>query len=366
MKMRLFTPGPVTVPQDIVDAASAQPLYHRSPEFMALSRSVWANLQTVFQTHDPVVVLGGSGMSGIEAAMIAAHAPGEHIVILEHGRFGQRLTQIARIHGLVPHVLSVPWGETISPDLLADHLNNLLNDPLNDPLNDLCGVWFVHAETSTGVLLDAGALTSTIRARCPDALIGMDAVTSIGIHDVKVDAWQVDMAITGVQKGLMCPPGLACVSISERAEQRLLSNPRRSYSLDLHTVLDHQREGLFTWTPPVTLVAALGAALDRILNEGLDHVWARQAASAEIVRQGARQLGLKLFGAATSNAVTVIEHRRSNEIRRELRDVHHMLVAGGQDQLSGKVFRIGTCGSITPTDAHEITEALRTVFTHLA
>ena len=364
MSMRLYTPGPVSVPQEVIEAASAQPLYHRSPEFVALSRSVWADLQTVFQTNDPVVVLSGSGMTGIEAAMIAVHAPGEEIVILEHGRFGQRLTEIARIHGITPHVLSVPWGEAISPDLLNNHLNDLLNDLL-EKHSRVSGVWFVHAETSTGVLLDAGAIASTIRTKCPEAIIGMDAVTSIGIHDVRVDAWQIDMAITGIQKGLMCPPGLACISISERAEQRLLSNSRRSYTLDLHTVLDHQREGLFTWTPPVTLVAALSASLKRILNEGLVNVWERHAASAEIVRNGARNLGLKLFGASTSNAVTVIEHHRSNEIRRALRDVHHMVVAGGQDQLSGKVFRVGTCGAVTPSDVQEITEALRTVLTHL-
>lgn len=356
MSLRLFTPGPVSVPKDVVQASSAQPLHHRSTEFLSLSQKVWADLQRVFRTDDPVVLLAGSGMSGIEAAMISVHRPGDHVAILEHGRFGQRLTEIATIYGLVPHPITVPWGEVITAEMVASHLNTR---------NDWSGVWFVHSETSTGVVLDAASITAAVRNIAPDVVVGMDAVLSLAIEEVNVAAWTIDLAICGVQKGLMCPPGLACVSISERAEHRILANQRRSYTLDLHTVLDHQREGLFAWTPPVLLVAALEVALQRILSEGLANVWQRHQTCADIVRSGVKDLGLKIFGTGTSNAVTVIEHHRSNEIRRGLEDAHRILVASGQDQYAGRMFRIGTCGMVTPSDAHDVVDALRSVLTHL-
>jgi aspartate aminotransferase-like enzyme len=356
MSLRLFTPGPVTVPDEILRALAHQPLHHRSSEFLTLSRSVWSDLQQVFRTDDPVVLLAGSGMTGIEAAMVSVHRPGDHVAILEHGRFGQRLTEIAQIYGLIPHPLRVAWGEVITSEMVAEHLGTR---------DDWSGVWFVHAETSTGVVLDAASITSAIRAVAPDIVVGMDAVLSIGIEEVNVAAWTVDIAVCGIQKGLMCPPGLACVSISERAEHHILAAGRRSYTLDLHTVLDHQREGLFAWTPPVTLVSALHVALQRILREGLEHVWHRHQTSAEIVRTGLRDLGLKIFGAATSHAVTVVEHHRSTEIRRALEDAHRILVASGQDQFSGRMFRVGTCGAVTPDDARDIVDAIHSVLTHL-
>lgn len=356
MSLRLFTPGPVTVPDEVLQASALPALHHRSGEFLSLSRSVWTDLQTVFRTDDPVVLLAGSGMTGIESAMISVHRPGDHVAVLEHGRFGQRLTEIAQIYGLIPHPLRVAWGEVITSEMVAEHLSTR---------DDWSGVWFVHAETSTGVVLDAACITSAIRAAAPDVVIGMDAVLSIGIEEVNVAAWTIDLAICGIQKGLMCPPGLACVSISERAEQRILAVGRRSYTLDLHTTLDHQRDGLFPWTPPVTLVAALHAALQRILAEGLEHVWYRHQTSADIVRTGLRELGLKFFGPSTSNAVTVIEHHRSTEIRRALEDAHRILVASGQDQFSGRMFRVGTCGAVTPDDARDVVDAIRSVLMHL-
>lgn len=356
MSLRLFTPGPVTVPIEVMRASAMPPLHHRSSEFLSLSQTVWSDLQSVFRTDDPVVVLAGSGMTGIEAAMISVHRPGDHVAILEHGRFGQRLTEIATIYGLIPHPLTVPWGEVITSEMVASHLNTR---------SDWSGVWFVHSETSTGVVLDAASITKVIRDITPDVIIGMDAVLSIAIEEVSVAAWTIDLAICGIQKGLMCPPGLACVSISERAEQHILANQRRSYTLDLHTVLDHQREGLFAWTPPVSLVAALNVALKQILSEGLTNVWQRHQTCANIVRTGVKDLGLKIFGPGTSHAVTVIEHHRSNEIRRGLEDAHRILVASGQDQYAGRMFRIGTCGMITPSDAHDVVDALRSVLTHL-
>lgn len=347
--MRLFTPGPVSVPAPVLAAGGEPPLFHRGAEFKDVAQRVWTNLRTVFQTVHPVVLLAGSGMTGIEAAMASTVRPGDVVVVLEHGRFGERLTAIAGIYGATASVLRVPWGETITSGMVADHLRTL---------DRIDHVWLVHSETSTGVTLDLEAIASTVHTNAPNALLGVDAITSLAIHPVLTDAWGLDMVVTASQKGFACPPGLAAVCVSSRAEAHMRALKPVSYTLHLPTVLDSMEKGLFPWTPPVTLVAGLDVALGMLLDEGMDRVWQRHTDLTRYLHDALRARSLPFFGNATSHAVTVVEYARSTAIKTALAERHGMVIAGGQDQLQHHVFRIGTIGWIGRADIDALMHAI--------
>jgi aspartate aminotransferase-like enzyme len=295
-------------------------------------------------------------MTGIESSIASTVRPGDRALVLVHGRFGERIVDMLHRWGASVIVCSVAWGETIG----ADHLRRTLTG--HPPFDH---VWMVHSETSTGVLTSIEDLLPLVRIHSPSALIGVDAVTSIGIHPVFVDAWGLDLVAAGIQKGLMCPPGLAVVAISERAQSRMHEQPR-AYTLHLPTVLQQQVKGLFAWTPPVTLVRGLGAALDRIHTEGVSEVWGRHARVSQYLRESLIERGFSLFGAATSNALVAIADERSERIRELLRMEHDIIVAGGQDRMSGQLLRIGCCGATTMRDISELMTAVDAVLKELS
>jgi len=341
---KLFTPGPVEIPQEVAEASARQPLHHRSQEFQTLSHRVWKNLQTVFRTTGPVAVLGGSGMSGIEACLTSLFRPAETILVLNNGRFGERITTMGRIHGVNVIEIVAPWGSSIDAAAVGEVLSQNKN---------VRGIWFVHSETSTGVLIDARAIAAIARSVIPEILICVDAVTSIAIHEFETSQWDIDVAVAGIQKGLMCPPGLSCCALSIRALDRVITDVPQTYTLNLQTVLSHHDRGLFAWTPPVSLVAALDVALSLIKDEGLDSVWLRHATVAHALRERLVAHGSNLFGNATSNALVAVEDVRADEIKKRLHDRHGIVIAGGQDALSGRIFRIGTCGSVVLQDVDD-------------
>ncbi len=351
MITRLFTPGPVQLPEAVLRAMSQPPMYHRSAEFEERSRTLWDGLARVFHTTQPVMVLAGSGTTGIEAMMCNVFAPGDHVIVVEHGRFGKRLSELARTIGLHTNMLTVSWGNDVPTDLIVDAVASAPNCK---------GLWLVHSETSTGVTLNLEEISTAVRAVRPDILIAVDAVTSIGIHPLRMDDWNVDAVACGSQKGLLSPPGLACVSLSQRATEAMEGIPPRGYALDLRRIRDSQERGLFTWTPPVTLVHAMAAAVELLLAEGMEHVWSRHLHQANVLRQGLRDRGYTLFGQATSNAVTCVEVDDGAALRHALFRDHGIVVAAGQDELAARLIRIGTCGAIGIKDIMDLLAALDT------
>lgn len=349
---RLFTPGPVPVPDNVVHACAAQPLYHRSAAFKETSIRVWNALARVYRTQAPVLVLAGSAMTGIEAAVASLHTPGDQVLVLNNGRFAERCSTILERYGCTVDEIVVEWGETITAEQVIATLTSM-------PTPD--AVWITHSETSTGVTLDLRVIASAIRECAPHALVCVDAVTSMAVHPVETDAWDLDVVITGIQKGLCCPPGLACVSLSERAQRRLGTLSPRAYTLELSTVLKHYHEHLFAWTPPVTLVAGLDVALTSILDVGMEATWQKHQQVADHLRTRLRTMGLTLFGKSTSNAVTAVEHPHADHFRRRLWEQHQIVVAGGQDRLAGRILRIGTCGPYTIHDIDLLCTALEDV-----
>ncbi len=352
MIKRLFAPGPVPVPPDVVEACARPVLHHRSSEFKDLSQDVWRNLQTVFCTSNPVLILAGSGMTGIEACIASTVAPGDKVLVICHGRFGERLSHINRCYGASVIELIVEWGETVPIDLIEQRLQAESN---------ISTVWLVHSETSTGVALDLESISAVVHRYAPDALLMIDAVLSIAIQEVQTDRWKLDAVVTGIQKGLMCPPGLACVSASERMISRMQSREPRSYTLDLNTILKDQQRGLFTWTPPVSLIAGLHVALTNICSRGLPEVWTHHTDLADSVRQNAIRRGMALYGTSNAMGVVVLEHSQSSEIIHELDRVHNMIVIDGQDHLEHRVIRIGTCGSYTNEMMNDLFDAIDVV-----
>lgn len=348
MPQRLYTPGPVRIPQAILDACARPPMHHRTTAFRELSERIWQNLQRTFLTKEPVVVLAGSSMTGIEAVAWSLHKPGDQALVIEHGRFGERIGHILGLAGVTVQTLRAPWGRSVSVDDVMQAI---------DEAGDLASIWLVHSETSTGVTLDLEGIARAVRAERPDIMICVDAVSSIAVHEVKVDEWELDAVICGTQKGLMCPPGLACLSLSNRARRHLDTLPQRIYTLNLHEVLAHRRKGLFVWTPPVTLLAGLDTALDIILEEGMEHVWARHMQVTNRLHRELTGRGFALFGEASSHALTAVLHDRSEDIRQALEEWHGIIVAGGQDHLHGTMLRIGTCGSMTSGDIRDFMTA---------
>lgn len=346
----LFTPGPVMVPQAILDELIHQPLHHRSEDFKVISEQVWQQLQRVFRTTSPVVVVAGSAMNAIEAAIQAVHRAGDRVLVLSYGRFSERIVEICTIHGFTPVVYEVPWGETIHHEQLREFLQTQ---------DVFSGAWLVHSETSTGVTVDLRSIAHLIKEHSPKCILGVDAVTSIGIHPVLTDEWELDIVICGVQKGLMCPPGLACISLSPAAQERIRSHSNASsYSMNLLHILDAQKKRVFRFTPPTSLIRALHVALEHIERETLEHVWQRHSHVTHVLQTWLTENGFLLYGVHTSNALTIIEYSESDALQKYLFDRHKIIVAGGQEQLAGRVLRIGTCGATTVDSLQPLLMAL--------
>lgn len=354
MIQQLYTPGPVPVPPEIRNAGSV--LHHRSDAFLDLSQRLWSNLKKVFRTESPVAVLSGSGMCGIESVVASTVRHGDAVVVLNHGRFGQRLVQINTIYGATVHNLEVEWGQTITPGMVEHYLSTLSN---------ITAVWCVHSETSTGVLLDLESIAHVIRKYFPSALILVDGVLGVGIEKLEVDLWGIDAVVTGIQKGLRCPPGIACVSVSQRAHEHMKMVPQATYTMHLPTVLADLDKGLFTWTPPVTLVGMLEASTLDFVGRGLPAVWEHHKELAGYVRRRGKDIGLQSFGDGTAHGVVVFSHAQAIEIVQTLAKDYNFIVAFGQDHLAPTTFRVGTCGSYTQAAMDELFDAIKTVVNDL-
>ncbi len=313
------------------------------------------DLRSIFCTSQTVVMLSGSAMTGIESVAGCCIQPGDHVLVLCHGRFGDRLAACSALRGATVHTLSVPWGESIDVDHLRQHLTHLL------ATCRLRAVWMVHSETSTGVALDIKELAAVVHERTPETFVLVDGVTSIAIQEVRTDEWKLDAVVTGAQKGLFSPPGLAIVSLSARLEEYARSHASALYVNDMRRVLEASDKGLMLWTPPVTIVAALQVAARQIVRKGLETVWREHAERREYVRQQATQRGFELFGEGSSQALVMLSHERVNDVRMALKERFSMLVADGQDQLSGRVLRIGICGSYTIESLAELFGAMDTI-----
>ncbi len=345
-KELLFIPGPVTV-SDTVLRALARPLVdHRGPAFAALQERVCGRLRPIVGTAGSIVLLGSSGTGGLEAVVGSLFMPGDRLLACPIGAFGERLVAIARAYGLDVEVLETPWGASLDPARLAERLRA-------DPSGRIAGILLTQNETSTGVAQELDAVSRAMGEH--PALRVVDAVSGMGATEFRMDAWRLDAVVCAPQKAFAAPPGLAMVALSDRTVKRARTAKALPYYFSLEKALDFARVGQTPWTPPVSLVNALDAALENYESEGAPAVWRRHATYASAIRAAAAALQLELLSheGAHSNTVVALKARDGMDVDallRTLRDERGVVLSGGQQALKGKIVRIGTMGDISQTD----------------
>jgi aspartate aminotransferase-like enzyme len=343
-KRYLFTPGPTPVPPEVL-AAMAQPIiHHRGSDFRALYERTLARLKDVFRTQRDVLMFTASGSGAMESAVANLCAPGERVVVVAAGYFGERWAQIARAYGCDVDVLAYEWGEAPEADDVAARARGAK------------AVFVTHSETSTGVVADVESLASA--ARDAGALSVVDAVSSLGAVPLETDAWGVDVVVSGSQKALMTPPGIAFAAVSDDAWERRADAPRFYFDWEGTRKAQAKLDAVFT--PAVSLVAGLDVALGLLHEQGLEAAFEHHRRLGRACREGVKAMGLELFSpdddrSAVVTAVRAPEGVDADQLVRVLRDRHGITLAPGQGPLKGNVFRIGHIGWF---DVFDITTAL--------
>ena len=352
---QLRIPGPTPVPDEVLKAMSRQMINHRGEEFWQILDKITANLKKLFQTKNDVFVLTGSGTGGMEAAIVNTLSPGDKVLSVSIGAFGERFVTIAEQFGAEVIPLRFEWGKAADVDAVRQALHA-------EP--EIKAVLVTHNETSTGVTNDLASISSVVKEF--DKLLLVDAISSLGSINLPVDNWHCDVAVTGSQKGWMAPPGLAMVSVSPEAWQAHAKARMPRFYWDFAQAKGYLKEGQTPWTPAITTIFALSISLEMMLKEGLPNIIARHARVAEAARAGVKSLGLSLFADEkyASNTVTAIaapDGLDVNKMRKILREEHQIVLAGGQQKLNGKIFRIGHLGWVTEEDIEQVISALKVV-----
>jgi len=357
IKQLLLAPGPTPVPAR-VRLAMAQPMFHhRTPQFSALFGEVRTQLQELFQTEQDVLMLAASGTGAMEAAVNNCFAPGDEVIFINGGKFGERWGKLASTFGVKPIEIRVEWGRAVRPEqveqALAEHPNAK-------------GVLVQASETSTCAVHPIEQLAAVTRKK--DVLLVVDGITAVGVYPIPMDQWGVDVLVTGSQKALMLPPGLALIALSARAWQRVEQVKQPRFYFDLTRERTNQAKNTTAYTPAITLVIGLREALSMMQEEGYANVYARHARLASATRAAGAALGLKLVAPDNpSPAVTGLytpEGVDGGKLFSYLRDKMQVVFAGGQDQLKGKIVRIAHLGYIGAFDTVTAVAALEMALKH--
>lgn len=353
-KIRLFTPGPCAVPEDVLVEMARPFEHHRTPWFKDFMKQCQTKLKEVMQTKHEVLIITGSGTAAAEGAILGCNPPGSKMLTIESGKFGQRWGEIAEQFGINVIRHETEWGTAIDPQVVADYLKK-------DPA--ITTVMLTHSETSTATLCDLEAIAKIVRKA--DKLLIADCITSAGALPVKPDAWGVDVVITGAQKALMIPPGLGFASVNDRAWKVIESNKgQHAYYLSFIKAYKSGLEHDTPFTPAHILVRGLNKALDIMVEEGMENIWKRVATMAEATRKGGEAIGLEVFSKRPSDSVTAFccpEGVKVPAIRDALKDRFGIQSAGGQDHLKGKIFRFGHMGYLDEMDTILLVAALEQV-----
>jgi aspartate aminotransferase-like enzyme len=360
-KNRLFTPGPTPLLPAAQTAMASYAMHHRTADFRALFSGVLADMKAFIGTKNDVLVLASSGTGVMEGSVSNLTSPGDKVLVLTAGKFGERWRDLAKAYGCTVEVISTPYGETFSLDEIGQKLTP-----------DIRAVYVQATESSTGTRHDVQGIAGLVRVIGEDTLLVVDAITGLGTTHFDVDGWGIDVIIGGSQKALMIPPGLAYCAISERAWKRMETTKSPRYYFDFRKERKSAAKGETAYTPATSLFAALGAALEfvRQLGSG-DIVEGRRALienaelAAEMTRAGAHALGLPLFAPSSpASALTAIESPPgidSSAIVKEFRDNFGAVVANGQGEMKGKLFRIAHLGYYDYLDTIGILAALEHV-----
>lgn len=336
-KKYLLAPGPTPVPPEALLAMAMPIIHHRAPDFLPILDSAKKGLQWLYQTKNDVLVLCSTGTGGMEGSVTNFLSPGDEVLVLNGGKFGERWTRICQAYGMKVEEIIVEWGYSVKPEQVEASLKK----------NPKIKAVFVQAnETSTGVYHDVKSIAAVVKKT--DALFVVDAISALVAHDIRTDEWGIDVMIGGSQKGVMLPPGLAFVSVSDKAWKMADTAKTPKFYFNFKKERENLAKNQTNFTSAVTLIIGLNSCIKMLRDEGLENVFARHAKLARATRAGAEALGLKLFPKESpSNALTAIEAPAGvdgQEIYKNLREKYGITGAGGQDQLKGKIFRIAHLG----------------------
>jgi aspartate aminotransferase-like enzyme len=342
-KRYLLTPGPTPVPPESLLAMAKPIIHHRTKQFRSYLAEATKGMQEVFQTKNQVITLASSGTGAMEAAISNLLSQGDKALVVSGGKFGQRWGQICKAYGIEANILEVEWGKAIDPNIIKEELENDA---------DIKAVFTTLCETSTGVRTDIKAVAQITKNH--QAIQITDAISALGAEEMKMDEWGIDVVVTGSQKGLMMPPGLAFIALNEKAWKLSESSKLPKYYFNL-TKAKKSLEGNDTpWTPAVNLVIGLVEALKLMQDEGIDNVIKRHEALARATREAVMALGLELLAPdSPSNVVTAVKlpsEIDGIELVKKLRDEYDVWVAGGQADLKGKIIRIAHLGYMNKFD----------------
>jgi aspartate aminotransferase-like enzyme len=351
---QLRVPGPTPLPERVIRSASRPMINHRGPEFAALLRDIEEGLRWALRTSNDVLIYPCSGTGGLEAAVVNLLSPGERALFCTMGSFGDRWADIGVGYGADVLRLRVPDGEPIDPE----DVDRILAE--NSNINT---VFVTHNETSTGVTNDIRALAAVIKGR--GKLLAVDSVSGAGCLPLETDGWQIDVLVTGSQKGWMAPPGVAMVAVSAAALARAETATTPRWYLDFARERKYQQRSQTYTTPAVSVLYAIQEGLAIMREEGMESVWARHTRVAEMIRAGVDALGLKFLAAEghRSDTVTAVLNPVDGtdalkELLTTLRARHGLVLAGGQGDLSGRIFRIGHLGMVDESDVYSILATL--------
>ena len=343
----LMIPGPTPVPERVLLALAKHPIGHRSKEFSAILRRVEEGLKWVFQTKSDVHIYTSSGTGAMCSAIGNLVNQGDKVLCLIIGNFGKRWAKIAKMRGAEVIELEVPYGKAINPDDLKEILDKDVNKEIKI-------VTMTHNETSTGVTNPVKELAALIKNH--GAISVVDGITSLGALECRMDEWGIDVLISGYQKGFMIPPGLAFLAANDRAFEVHKKCVYPDFYFNWTDYKKNLEKDTNPWTPAVNLIVALDSALEMMKEEGLDNIFARHKENAMLLRQGIKDMGLKLFvedEKIASYAITAVlppEGVSVPDIRKTLKEKYDITVANGQNDLKDKIFRMGTLGFVSRRD----------------
>lgn len=357
LKSHLRIPGPTEVPEDALNAMATPMISHRGKQFEELFMQVTEGLKSIFLTEGDILIFPAAGTGGMEAAVVNLFSQGDRVMVISVGVFGDRFADICQVFGLDVVKLDFPWGTSADIQIVEDALKQ-------DRTKQIKGVIITHNETSTGVMNDIKAISNIVKKH--GALLILDAVSSLGAIELRTDEWGIDVVLTGSQKALMTPPGLALLSVSQKAWDAVNNSTLPCYYWDFKKVKSSAAKGQTPYTPAIPQLYALQKTIERILFEGLNNVFKRHMVLSSAFRSGIRALGLELFSAEgiESPTVTAIKSPMGidpNTIRNELKNQFGITTAGGQQHLKSKIFRVGHMGYIDTGDIIFTLAAFETV-----
>ena len=338
LKRYLLAPGPTPIPPEVLAAMSMPIIHHRSTDFVPVLESAKKGLQWLFQTSNDTLILCSTGTGGMVSSVNNFFSPQDKVLVVNGGKFGERWTEICRAYGLQVQEIKVEWGYTVKPEIVEEALKKD---------SEIKGVFVQASETSTGVYHDIKSLGEIVKKR-DDTIFIVDAISALVAHDIRTDNWGIDVMIGGSQKGVMLPPGLAFVSISEKAWRIAEKAKAPRFYFNLKKEREALAKNQTNFTSAVTLIIGLNESIKLLQREGLTDVFKRHERLAHATRQAAKALGLELFSKESpSNSVTAIlapEGLDGQEIYKNLRDRYGITAAGGQGKARGKIFRIAHLG----------------------